>query len=96
MMEDQITILGISKDELVGLVKEAVKQEFNRQRAMGEAPKSLEVDKYLTRNEVCDLLNVSYVTLNNWSKRDVLMPRKIGGRVLYIKNEVFKKLDKVA
>ena len=95
-MEDQITILGISKDELVGLVKEAVKQEFSRQRAMGEGPKSLEADKYLTRSEVCDLLNVSHVTLNNWSKRDVLIPRKIGGRVLYLKNEVFEKLDSVA
>ena len=95
-MEDQITILGISKDELVGLVKEAVKQEFSRQRAMGEAPKSLEANKYLTRSEVCDLLNVSHVTLNNWSKRDVLIPRKIGGRVLYLKNEVFEKLDSMA
>jgi hypothetical protein len=95
-MEDQITILGISKDELVALVKEAVKQEFSRQRAMGEAPKSLEADRYLTRSEVCNLLNVSHVTLNNWSKRDVLIPRKIGGRVLYLKNEVFEKLDSVA
>jgi DNA-binding transcriptional MerR regulator len=46
----------------------------------------------LTRKEVSTLLNVSLVTLNKWEKLKILIPSKVGGRVLYIKGDVYRKL----
>jgi excisionase family DNA binding protein len=45
--------------------------------------------KFLTRNEVSKVLNVTVQTLNNWRRDGVLNPLKIGGRVLYKKEDVY-------
>jgi hypothetical protein len=45
--------------------------------------------EYLTRNEVSKVLNVTVQTLNNWRREGVLNPLKIGGRVLYRKEDVY-------
>jgi excisionase family DNA binding protein len=44
--------------------------------------------EYLTRIEVSKVLNVTVQTLNNWRREGVLNPLKIGGRVLYRKEDV--------
>lgn len=46
----------------------------------------------MTREEVSKLLNVSLVTLHNWEKKKVLVSRKVGGRVLYLRDEVYSRL----
>ena len=38
---------------------------------------------YLTRREAADLLRVKPYTLCDWKRRGVLVPLKIGGRLLY-------------
>jgi transcription initiation factor TFIIIB Brf1 subunit/transcription initiation factor TFIIB len=45
--------------------------------------------KYLTRNEVSKVLNVTVQTLNNRRREGVLNPLKTGGRVLYRKEDVY-------
>jgi excisionase family DNA binding protein len=52
--------------------------------------------KYLTRNEVSKVLNVTVQTLNNWRRDGVLNPLKIGGRVLYKKEDVYNNSRLVA
>jgi DNA-binding transcriptional MerR regulator len=47
----------------------------------------------MTREEVSKLLNVSLVTLHNWEKKKVLVSRKVGGRVLYLRDEVYSRLN---
>ena len=39
--------------------------------------------EYLTRQQTAELLQVSLVTLNNWSKKKVLTPYSMGNRVYY-------------
>ncbi|PWG06570.1 helix-turn-helix domain-containing protein [Polaribacter aquimarinus] len=45
-------------------------------------------NQYLTRQEVSNLLSVDLSTVHNWSKRKILKPKQIGGRVLYLRSEV--------
>jgi|TARA_B110000240_G_scaffold183269_1_gene216828 DNA-binding transcriptional MerR regulator len=52
--------------------------------------------EYLTQNEVSKVLNVTVQTLNNWRRERVLNPLKIGGRVLYGKEDVYNKSGLVA
>ena len=96
MREDNITIIGLTKDELIQLIKEGVKLELNRQRAMGQTTLKVSDEKYLSRSETAELLHVTEVTLNNWEKKNILIPKRIGGRVLYKETDVLSRLDDAA
>ena len=52
--------------------------------------------QYMTRDEVSKVLNVTVQTLNNWRREGVLNPLKIGGRVLYLKEDVYNNSQLVA
>jgi hypothetical protein len=52
--------------------------------------------EYLTRNKVSKVLNVTVQTWNNWRREGVLNPLKIGGRVLYRKEDVYNNSRLVA
>ena len=71
-----------------------------RQRSIGNPLNRLSITgedtEYLTRNEVSKVLNVTVQTLNNWRREGVLNPLKIGGRVLYKKEDVYNDSRLVA
>jgi len=100
MKEEIIQILNLTKEELVDIIKEGVKLELNRQRSIGNPLNRLSITgedtEYLTRNEVSKVLNVTVQTLNNWRREGVLNPIKIGGRVLYRKDDVYNNSRLVA
>ena len=93
MREDKINIIGLTKDELIQLIKEGVKLELNRQRAIGQTIFNVSQEKFLSRSETSELLHVTEVTLNNWEKKNILIPKRIGGRVLYKETDVLSRLD---
>ncbi len=100
MKEEIIQILNVTRQELVDIIKEGVKLELNRHRSMGKPLNRLTITgedtEYLTRNEVSKVLNVTVQTLNNWRREGVLNPIKIGGRVLYRKEDVYNNSRLVA
>ena len=100
MKEEIIQILNVTRQELVDIIKEGVKLELNRQRSIGNPLNRLSITgedtEYLTRNEVSKVLNVTVQTLNNWRREGVLVPLKIGGRVLYRKEDVYNNSRLVA
>lgn len=49
---------------------------------------------FLTRKEVSEMLKISLTTLCNWQKKQILIPLKIGKRVLYKSEDVEKALQK--
>ncbi|WP_312765317.1 helix-turn-helix domain-containing protein [Epilithonimonas sp.] len=51
-------------------------------------------NNFLTRKEVSEMLKVSLATLSNWQKSNVLIPLKIGKRVLYKIEDVKERLQK--
>jgi hypothetical protein len=73
----------ISRDELKELIIEAVSKAFD------EVNKDTFADKDLmTRKETAQFLNVSLVSLNIWSKKGIIQPYAIEGRVFFKKSEI--------
>jgi hypothetical protein len=94
MKESTYRVLEFTREDLERLVKEALSSEFQKMMGMlnnldGNKTKS----DLMTREEVSKLLNVSLVTLHNWEKKKVLVSRKVGGRVLYLRDEVYSRLN---
>lgn len=50
-------------------------------------------ERYLSSDDVCDMLNVSKPTLWRWEKIDYLIPIRVGGKVRYKLSEVKQILD---
>ena len=96
MSEQTIQILNVTRQELVEIVKEGVRLELNRQKAIGQTTFNNSHEKYLSRSETAKLLHVTEVTLNNWEKKNILVPSRMGRRVLYKEAEVLERLDHAA
>ena len=94
MIESNFRVLEFSKDEFEKLIRNTVSSELQKiyglvNNIQQDKPKS----DLLTREEVSKLLNVSLVTLHNWEKKRYLMPKKIGKRVLYLREDVYAKIN---
>lgn len=50
-------------------------------------------EKYLSSDDVCEMLNVSKPTLWRWEKMDYLIPIRVGGKVRYKLSDVKQILD---
>jgi excisionase family DNA binding protein len=49
-------------------------------------------EKLLTRKEVAELLNVSCVTLHDWTKKGIVKAYRIGNRIRYKETEIMETL----
>ena len=74
----------LQKDDLRQVVTEIV-EEVCAKRGLSEKP-SEEEGEWLTREEVCDMLHITYTTL--WRNEGVIKKHKMGRRNLYSKKEV--------
>jgi excisionase family DNA binding protein len=73
----------ISRDELKELISEAVSKAFD------EVNKDTFTDRDLmTRVEAAEFLNASLVSIRAWSKKGLIKPYTIGGRVFFKRSEV--------
>jgi hypothetical protein len=73
----------ISRDDLKELITEAVTKAFD------QVNKDTFTDRDLmTRKQTAEFLNVSLVSLNIWSKKGIIQPYAIEGRVFFKKSEV--------
>lgn len=94
MKESTYRVLEFEREDLEEIIKNAVSSEFQKMYGMVYNPQSINPkSEFLTREEVGLLLNVSLVTLHNWDKKKVLISRKVGGRVLYVRDDVYAKLN---
>jgi hypothetical protein len=83
--------IGELEQIIRGLISEELTKHYSQQH--DDQVAHLDNDKtYLTREEVRDLLDVSLVTLNNWSKNGTLVKRRIGSRVRYHIDDIHKAL----
>ena len=72
------------------LIAEAIMQE--RERFKNESSTEVK-ERYLTRSEVAKNLGVSKPTLCRWMNKGILIPKKIGRRILYAESEINKVLN---
>jgi excisionase family DNA binding protein len=88
-MENMI-LTSVPMDQLQAAISEAVKTEFLK----FSTPTLPEPPAYITRKETAEILGVSLVTLNDWSKAGIVPFYRIGTRVRYKKEEVLNSVSK--
>ena len=82
--------LMIGADELKTIFADAAKKiilELKQDTPM--------LDEWLTTKQVCDLLHVSKGTITNWRNAGKLESHKINGRVLFQREQVLAKINKI-
>lgn len=86
MVQDQIILNGTTSQQLVERITDAVKG------LIGETTTPKDEDRLLSREEVCDLLQINKATLWKYTKAGKLKSYGIGRRVYYKKVEVLNSL----
>lgn len=76
----------IDRAELKILIAEVVREELKS----FQTPQ----DRYLTREDVCDILHISKNMLNDLTKRGKLVKYRLQGKVLYKESELSLSLKK--
>ncbi|WP_455004964.1 helix-turn-helix domain-containing protein [Capnocytophaga gingivalis] len=86
---DAIQFIQTSPEQLQAAIIEGVRKELNELKKDFQ-PKEPTV--YLSRQEVKQMLGINLTTLNNWTKKGILISYGIGGRVYYKRHEVEKAI----
>ncbi len=87
-----IILHSIRVEELKDIIGDIVEAKL-RQFRQTEPAKTDNV--YITRRDVCNLLKISLATLHSYTKDGTLNGYKIGGRVLYKKDEIERSLIEI-
>ena len=88
-------ILAVSVEELSQMIRHSVSSAFEeRLPKRHDDQQGIDGEDLLTRKEVAELLHVSFTTLRKYEKTGDLLPRRIGRRVLYRKEDVHAALQR--
>ena len=87
-----IYLSGFNLDDLLEKFGQVIDSKLSQVAAQNNQENQT---KFLSRKEVAELLKISLVTLNEYSKLGWLKSYKIGKRVLYKKDEVEQSLHTV-
>jgi hypothetical protein len=88
---EQIVLFSIPMTELQSLIAISVTESLEAHLPSLQ-PAAPPVEAYLSREETCDLLQISVMTLRQLELRGVLLGRRIGRRVLYLRSDVERAL----
>lgn len=76
-MQQTLTI-SMTPDELKEIIRDIFRDELRNNSN----------DHYLTRGEAAQFLKITLPTLHTWTKCGKIKAHPIGGRVLYLKNDL--------
>ena len=77
--------IQLSTEELKSIFIKVIKTELDDVKKHLQ-PK--EPNRYLTRQDVAKMLHIDLSSVHNWSKKGILQPYQISGRVYYKLEEV--------
>jgi excisionase family DNA binding protein len=89
----QIQLIGLNLNELLDKIGQLIDCKLHE---ASPTNKNTNQSKFISRQEVADLLKISLPTLNEWTKLGWLQSYKLGNRVLYKLQEVEQAIDKVS
>jgi len=90
-MAESILLCIPSEDKLKEIISETVREEIKK-----ISPPSPPVQiEFLTRKEVCKLLQVSPVTLNEWTKTGIIKGYRLNSRIRYKRADIENSLKEV-
>ena len=82
------TFIQLKPEELVNLISQSVKKEL---RDFASHPKVKELNQnnkpHFTRKEAASFFDVSLNCINDWSRKGILKPYKVGQRTYFKKSE---------
>lgn len=81
----QVQLLGMTQEENNLPIFNYIDKKFDELKKSFQ-PK--EPNRYLTRQEVANMLNIDLSSVHNWSKKGILQPYQISGRVYYKLEEI--------
>jgi excisionase family DNA binding protein len=81
-----IQFIGTTPSELIEDIKKEIIPVLKEQLSKEFQPKDPTV--YLSRNEVCKILQVDLSTLHRWRKDGTLIAYGLGNRVYFKRNEI--------
>jgi hypothetical protein len=83
MLNDNIVLMSISREDLKNLISEVIRSEFSKRKEK----------EILNAKEVCELLNIHPSTLASWKREGKLRFKKKGKRVFYFRSEILADLE---
>lgn len=90
---DQIILSQIPIQDLIELVKQAVREELST--GLNTLQTTKQEPGYLDRKEVAKLFHITLPTLAEWTKTGRVKAYRIGRRVLYKSNEIDQALKQI-
>ncbi|MCZ6703428.1 MAG: helix-turn-helix domain-containing protein [Ignavibacteria bacterium] len=54
-----------------------------------------QIDEFLTSHQLCSMLHISMSTIVNWRKTGKLKPHKIGGKILFKREDILTKIAEI-
>jgi hypothetical protein len=88
----QIQLVGITPEENNAPIFAYIDKKFDDLKKLYQ-PK--EPKKYLSRNQLAEMLDVDKSTIHNWRKRKIIEAVQIGGRVYFERDAIEKSLIKL-
>lgn len=90
MQNNSITQLhNTTPAQLTELILQGVQHQFNKLKKELEPTNK---ETYLTRLQAAKMLSISLTTLNDWGKKKILTPMKLGNRTYFKLSEIESKL----
>lgn len=87
-----IQFIGTTPNDLITEIKNALIPELREQLSRDFQPK--EPTEYLTRSEVCKLLQIDLSTLHRWRKDGTLTAYGVGNRVYFKRSEIDQYINR--
>ncbi len=90
-MSYNVNIVNVSLDEMSSVIRNILAEELKKvgEYLKPEIKEDEGLEQYLTRKQVCKILDVSTTTLFLWNKSKILVNHKVRRRVYYKKEDVF-------
>ena len=96
-MFNKVEVTNVTVHELARLISEQVKSDFINFNSLLKDIDPCENKPHMTLVETANFFSISKACLHDWVKQELLIPRKISGRVFFIKEDCIKLLiDKKA
>lgn len=86
-------VFGVSPEDLKNIILDDLKDELAR--LINSFKPEKKEDEYLTRKEVSKILKVSLTTISDWSKNNIIKPRRIGNLIRFKRSDIDKALIEI-
>jgi len=88
---ENLILSPIPITELQKFISDTIREEMQKIATQTPPPET----EYITRNQTAQILGVSLPTLNDWTKRGLIIGYRIGTRVRYKKGEILEAVKQI-